>query len=564
MFDNVIKPVIADPNLRDYAAARRDFTWQDADRHFSWHATGKINIAHEAVDRHADDSRRAGKPCIICPQQPGSMVYTYSRMRDLSSRFANMLVSLGIKKADRVSLLLPAVPELYIAMAGCAKAGAIIVPLYGDYMAGAVTRRMQDALPKAVVTDAQRLGRIQTDALPGLEHIIVTGDGPVSGPRCRSWNREMNAASPCFEPVWCAPDDPFLIVYTSGPDGSPVGLVHVHDAMRGYLMTARWVLDVRDDDVVFTLGRPGWFMNIVYSAFAPWLCGAASVVCDAPDTADELCQAIERSRATVLYTTPAMYRLMADAGPECIRKFDCGSLRHLLSVLEPLTPEMLYAIMSLVKLPVYDTWWSAETGMITIANLPGVPIKPGYLGKPCPGISAAVLDDAGRSAPYFEMGRLALEPGWPAMARSVWGKGPLEMHTMCGRPWFMTGDTAFMDHDGYYFYQGRSDDAVITSAGKINISEIELAVRRHPAVADAAVIRTASRDRSKHIRAFVVAAPGCEPGAGLEAAIIDHVGRMLSADIAPAAIEWCAAIPRHNDGRINSMMLKARALGLTG
>ncbi|MBM4309758.1 MAG: AMP-binding protein [Deltaproteobacteria bacterium] len=562
MFDNVIRPVIADPNLSDYAGTCRSFSWQDADRHFTWQATGKINIAHEAIDRHAADPHRSEKVCLICPQASGSTVYTYSRMRNLSNRFANVLKKLGIGTSDRVCLFLPGIPEFYIAMAGCAKAGAIIVPLYSDYMAGAVKSRMQDARPKAIVTDADHIGRIPLDELPDLEHVIIAGDDQGCA-RFRSWNREMDAASPCFEPVWLEPVDPFLIIYTSGPDGSPVGLVHVHEAMKGYLMTARWVLDIRDDDVVFTLGRPGWFMSIVYSAFAPWLCGVASVVCDVPDTAGELYQAIEHSGATVLYTTPSVYSLMTDAGPDYARNFNCSRLRHLLSVLEPLSPEMIFAVMALLKLLVHDTWWSAETGMITIANMACLPIKPGYLGKPCPGLVTAVLDEHGNDAPYFEMGRLALRPPWPAMARGIWGQGSRALHDPDSRSWFMTGDVAFIDHEGYYFYQGRADDAVITSAGKINISEIEQALRRHPAAADAAVVRAAAPGEPKRIRAFVVPAPGFKPVAELERAIIDHVGRMLSPDIALASIHWCSVLPRHSDGRINTLALKASLLGLT-
>jgi acetyl-CoA synthetase len=561
MFDNVINPVITDPVLRDYAAACRSFSWQDADRYFTWHTTGKLNIAHEAIDRHAADPHRAEQPCLIYQQASVNTVFTYSRMCELSCRFANVLKNLGVGKSDRVCLFLPGIPELFIAMSGCARAGAVIVPLYSDYMAGAVKSRMQDARPKVVVTDAEHLSRIPLDELPDLEQVIIVG-GDQADTRFRYWNREMDEASACFEPIWCAPDDPFLMVYTSGADGSPVGLVHVHEAMKGYLMTARWVLDIRDDDVVFTLGRPGWFMNIVYSAFAPWLCGVASVVCDMPDTADKLYQAIEHSGATVLYTTPSMYRLMTDAGQTCARKFNCSRLRHLLSVLEPLTPEMIYAVLSLLKLPIYDTWWSAETGMITIANMPCLLIKPGYLGKPIPGISAAVLDEAGMSAAYFEMGRLALESGWPAMARSVRGRGGLETQSLGGRSWFVTGDVAFIDHEGYYFYQGRADDAVVTSAGKINISEIEQAIRRHPAAADAAVVRAADQDGPKQIRAFVVCAPGFEPSFELERALIEHVGRMLSSDITPVSIDWCTELPRHADGRINTLELKARALGL--
>jgi len=558
MFDNVIKPVIQDPNLRDYAAACRDLSWREADRQFTWHTTGRLNIAHEAIDRHAADPERSGRACLLYQQASDEYRLTYGRMRDLSNRFANVLRRLGIGKSDRVCLFLPGMPELYIAMAGCAKAGAVIVPLYSDYMEGAVSSRMRDARPRAVVTDSERLSRIPLRELPGLEHVIIAGS-PALGTdsACRHWDREMDEASDEFEPVWLAPEDPFLIVYTSGPDGTPIGLVHVHGAMTGYLMTARWALDLRDDDVVLTLGRPGWFMNIVYSAFAPWLCGVATIACGSVETAGELYRVIERAGATVLYATPSAYRLMADAGPGCAAGHDLSSLRHLLSVLEPLTPDLIYAVMALLHLPVYDTWWSAETGMITIANFPCLPIKPGYLGRPCPGISAAVFDETGEAAPFFEMGRLALSPAWPCMA-----EGALETLHAGGREWFLTGDVAFMDQDGYVFYQGRADDVVITSAGKIGISEIEQAVRRHPAVADAAVVRAAAGAGPKRIRAFVVPASGLEPDAALERAIIGHVACTLSPDTVPASIQWCTELPRYDDGGINTLVLKARALGL--
>jgi len=557
MFDNVIKPVMQDPNLRDYDAACRDFSWHDARRHFSWHATGRINIAHEAIDRHAADPERSERICLLYEHPTNACTLSYRRMRELSNRFANVLKKIGVGTSDRVCLFLPCMPELYIAMAGCAKAGAVIVPLYSDYMSGAVLSRMRDARPRVVVTDSERLKRIPLQDLPGLEHVIIAGDHAGLDGRHLAWDREMDAAPDAFEPIWRSPDDPFLVVYTSGPDGSPVGRVHVHGAMQGYLMTARWALDLRDEDVILTLGRPGWFMNIVYSAFAPWLCGVTTVACDAVETAGELYRIIERTSVSVLYTTPSVYRLMADAGPQCAFRYDLGSLRHLLSVLEPLTPDLIYAVMSIVKLPVYDTWWTAETGMITITGLPCLPIKPGYLGRPIPGISAAVFDDAGAAAPFFEMGRLALSPAWPCMAG-----GAFETLVSDGRTWYLTGDTAFMDQDGYVFYQGRSDDVVITSAGKIGVSEIEQAVRRHPAVADAAVVRAAAREEPKRIRAFVVPARGREPDEELARDIIAHVARTLSSDIAPSSLHWCAELPRHDDGRINTVVLKARALGL--
>lgn len=561
MLDTSIQVRIPDPNLGDYAAACKNFAWHDADHFFTWHTTGRINIAHEAIDRHADNPATADRMCLRYVHPSKSDAITYRQMRDLSNRFANVLTRLGIRKSDRVCLFLPDIPELYIAMVGCAKIGAIIVPLYSDYMAVAVKSRMRDARPQAVITDSARLSRIPLQELPGLDHVIIAGDCQGHDTGYRLWNKEMATASESFEPLWLEPDAPFLIVYTSGHDGSPVGLVHVHEAMKGYLMTARWVLDIRDDDVVLTHGRPGWFLNIVYSAFAPWLCGVESVVCDGIDTAEQLYAVLAESRVSVLYTIPSVYALVSDAGRELVRHYDLSRLRHLLSVLEPLTPETFHAVRAVLKLPVCDTWWSAETGMITIANFPCLPIKPGYLGKPFPGITAAVLDDADSEIPFFEMGRLVLRSGWPSAARGIWGRDDFETMYCGNPPWFMTGDVVFFDQDGYVFYQGRADAVVITSAGKIGISEIECMLQRHPAVAEAAVVRVAGPAGLKQIKAFVVVKSGHEEGPLLERVIIGFVAENLSPDCAPVEVQFCLSLPRDENGSIRTIVLKAQSLG---
>lgn len=563
MLDNSIKPHILDPNLRDYAAACKSFTWQDTDQYFSWHDTGRINIAHEAIDRHASQPDKADRNCLISAHHSNSVSITFRQMRDLSNRFANVLVRLGIRKSDRVCLYLAGVPEMYIAMVACAKVGAIIVPLYSDYMAGAVRSRMCDSRPKAVITDSMRLDRIPVQELPNLEHIIIAGNHLGQDEKLfRFWDEEMATASDSFEPVWLEPDTPFLIVYTSGHDGAPVGLVHVHEAMKGYLMTARWVLDVRDDDIVMTQGRPGWFLGIVYSAFAPWLCGVGSVVSSGIDTAAQLYEIIAETKVSILYTIPSVFKQVLDAGPQLVEKYDLRSLRHLLSVLEPLTADTIRGVMSSLKLPVYDTWWSAETGMITISNFPCLPINPGHLGKPFPGIKAAVLDNADCEAPLLEMGRLVFKWGWPAAARSFWGRNDFKSIYFGNLSWFKTGDVAFIDPDGYVFYQGRADDVVITSAGKIGIKEIESMVRLHPAVAEAAVVRVASQCRSKHIKAFIVLKDGFEEGVLLEQDIIAFVANSLSPDSVPASIQWCRSLPRDEKGSIRTIVLKAQSLGL--
>ena len=212
MLDTSIHVSIPDPNLGDYAAACKIFTWADADLYFSWHTTGRINIAHEAIDRHADNPDFSDRTCLRYVHPTKSTAITYSQMRDLSNRFANVLIRLGIQKSDRVCLFLPGIPEFYIAMVGCAKIGAIIVPLYADYMSGAVKSRMRDARPKAVVTDSARLSRIPLHELPGLEHVIIAGECQGHAAGYRLWDKEMACASENLEPLWLEPDAPFLIV----------------------------------------------------------------------------------------------------------------------------------------------------------------------------------------------------------------------------------------------------------------------------------------------------------------------------------------------------------------
>jgi acetyl-CoA synthetase len=422
---------------------------------------------------------------------------------------------------------------------------------------------MLDSKGRVLVTDADLRERVPAEELPDLEHIILTGSRPPLPDRHElSWDAAMQQSSDELEPAWVDAEAPLFLIYTSGPDGHPVGLLHPHDAMRGYLMTARWVLDLKQGDVLWTHARSGWLMNIVYSAFAPWLCGVTSFVTDHAHSAEEIYGHIARQRVSILYITPRKYRLLVDAGEETARRFDLTSIRHLLSVLEQLNPDVIYAMMRILGVPVYDTWWTAETGMITIANFPCLPIKPGYLGKPFPGLQTAVLDAEGLQAPPFTMGEVGLRPGWPAMVRGIWGNERLYRRYLERQSWFMTGDTAFVDQDGYFFYQGRADDVIITSAGRVHIAEIEKALARHPAVAEAGVIRVPEVERTKRIKAYVALKAGYQPSPMLKGKIMAYVRNSLSPDIVPWDIEFRASLPKSSSGAILRRVLKAWDLGL--
>ncbi len=563
MFENIIQPRPEGANLIDYEETYRNFCWDQVDREFSWHETGKLNIAHEAIDRHAANPSTAGRYCLVNTYYGRTDKLTYEQMRVLSNKFGNVLRKLGVVKGDRVYLFLPRLTELYIAIAGCAKVGAIIAPLYSDYREGAVKERMLDGKGKVLVTDPRHRLRVPSEELPDLEHIIMIGTGPdplEDGEVL--WDIEMEEASAELEPQWVAREFPLFLIYTSGQDGKPVGLLHPHDAMRGYLMTSRWVLDLKDNDVLWTHARPGWLMNVVYSAFAPWLCGVTSFVTGKMSSAEELYAHIQHNRITVMYTIPTVYNILVEGAEAAAKQFDLSSLRHLLSALEPLYLDVIYAVRRILGMPVYDTWWTAETGMITIANFLCLPIKPGYLGKPVPGIQTAIVDTEGAEVPPFTMGEVALKAGWPAMAQAIWEDEKQYQNYIERPPWFMSGDTAFVDQDNYFFYQGRADDVIITSAGRVGIAEIEDTLKLHPAVAEAGVIRVPDMDRTKRIKAFVSLKESYNPSERLKSKIISYVRNNLSPDIVPRDIEFCEDLPKDKNGVILRRVLKAWDLGL--
>jgi acetyl-CoA synthetase len=561
--DNILKPHNPDANLNNYAEVCKQFVWDDVNREFSWDITGKVNIGYEAIDRHADNPRRADTNCLTYYSGGRKETITFRQMKRLSNKCGNMLRRLGVQKGDRVFVFLPRIPELYIALAGCAKIGAIIAPLYSDYRESAVKDRMLDGQGKVIITTTQYTPRVPVNELPDLQYTVLVGrPHEKSGPGAVLWDDEMAQAPDELEMEWVDRESPLFLTYTSGPTGMPIGLLHPHESMRGYLATARWVLDLKDGDVLWTQAEPGWLMNVVYSAFAPWLCGVESFITGRIKSAEEVYRCLEEHRITILYTIPTLYRMIADAGEETARKHDRTSLRHLLSALEPLTPELIYSVLRILDLPIHDTWWTAETGMITIANFPSVPINPGYLGKPCPGIKVAILDAQGAELPFFTMGDIALQAGWPAMVRGIWGNEERYRQYFSRKPWFISGDTAFVDFNGYFFYQGRADDVIITSGGRIGPAEIESVLTSHPAVAEAGVIRIPDETGMKKVKAYVCLKPAYQASELLKSKIIAYVENRLAPESAPKDIEFCTSLPKTRSGKILRRVFKAWEWGL--
>jgi acetyl-CoA synthetase len=549
--------------MGDYVATRNSFDWKRVEKEFSWHHTGKVNIAYEAIDRHAEDSVRSRRFCLVYEDDWRLERISYHGMRDLSNKCANVLRNLGVRKGDRVFLFLPKVPEYYIAMVGCAKVGAICGCLLEGLMEVALSERLAEINAKVLITTPEMADRINPADRASIEHLVlVGGDPPGRFERDLSWNEEMSRAAYNCDIEWMDLEDPLYIVYTSGATGKPKGVVHVHNDMIGHLVSARWVLDLREDDVLWTTSDPGWITGTVYGAYAPWLCGVENFVRAGRFDLHKWCKAIESHGITVWYTAPTVLSRLMAAGEEVLAGYDLNSIRHLLCVGEPLPSPVVYWTKRVLGTPVHDTWWMTETGMIMIANFPGMSIKPGSIGKPLPGIRVAVIDADGREVPPLTLGALAIERGWPAMLRDVWNDREQFEKYFAVAPWYVSGDSAYVDDDGYYYFQGRDDDLIKVATVMVAPKEIEDAIRGHDAVADVGVIGKTDPLRGSFIKAFVSVKPGNEESETLQQDIRNFVRRRFSPRMVPREIEFRPEIPRSDDGSIVRRVLKAWDLGL--
>ena len=561
--ENILPPANPKANMGNYFEACDAFDWNKVAEEFTWHRTGRINAAYEAIDRHAEDPAHAVKCCFSFESEGKKEKISYGLMKDLSNRFANVLRKFGVKKGDRVILFLPRCPEYYVAMIGCAKVGAVFVPLFEALMEVALFERVRESRARILVSTPKMAARISSVGLPGLRHTILVGAGKSAlGPGQLRWDEEMAGAGSVAEIEWVDLEDPLFLIYTSSSAGRPKGVLHVHHDMVGHLITARWVLDLKDDDVLWTTADPGWITGTVYGAFAPWLCGVETFVRGGRFELEGWIRSIESNRVSVWYTSPTVYRRLMAKGEEIIRKHDLGRLRHLLSVGEPLPSEIVYWARRVFRVPVHDTWWMTETGMIMIANYPTLPIKPGAIGKPFPGVKAAVIDSESNELPPLTLGELAIKAGWPAMMRQIWNDEKRYKEYFALEPWFVSGDTAYMDDDGYFYYQGRDDDLIKIAGIVVGPSEMEDVLRKHPAVADAGIIGKPDPLRGNLIKAFIALKPEVTPSDTLKKEIIDFVKKYFSPRIAPAEIEFRPRIPRAENGAVVRIVLKAWELGL--
>ncbi|MDG0793362.1 acetate--CoA ligase [Cohnella ginsengisoli] len=548
-------------NLGSYEDAVRNFNWENIENHFSWSKTGKVNMAYEAIDRHVEEGRGDTVALHYSDAQRDES-YTYADLSRQSARFANVLRGLGIAKGDRVFIFMPRTPELYFALLGALKIGAVVGPLFEAFMETAVRDRLQDSGAVAIVTTPALLPRISRAELPELKHLIVFGDDVAAGDGVVDFKAEMEKASETAEIEWLGREDGMILHYTSGSTGKPKGVYHVQNAMIQHYYTGRIVLDLKEGDVYWCTADPGWVTGTSYGVFAPWLNGVTNVIRGGRFSPQDWYSTLEKYKVTVWYSAPTAFRMLMGAGDDAVSPFDLSNLRHVLSVGEPLNPEVVRWGLKVYNQRIHDTWWMTETGGQLICNYPSMEIKPGSMGRPIPGVQAAIIDDQGNELPPMRMGNLAIRTPWPSMMRKIWNN-PAKYEEYFRIPgWYVSGDSAYMDQEGYFWFQGRIDDVINTSGERVGPFEVESKLVEHPAVAEAGVIGKPDPLRGEIIKAFISLREGFEPSEELKADISKFVKVGLSAHAAPREIEFKDKLPKTRSGKIMRRVLKAWELNL--
>ncbi len=555
------------PNLVDVDAARAAFSWAVARQRLDGLPGGGLNIAHEAVDRHL--RTRGDQVAIRWLAADGpSRDLTYAALSEQLHRFAAVLAGLGIGRGERVFALAGRIPELYVAALGTLAHGAVFSPLFAAFGPDPIAARIALGGGRVLVTTPalyERKVAAIRDRLPTLEHVLIAGDGPAP-PGTRALGPLLAAASGAGPVAATGEEDMALLHFTSGTTGRPKGAVHVHQAVVAHHETGRAALDLQGGDRFWCTADPGWVTGTSYGIIAPLTAGITLVVDEAEFDPERWYRILAEERISVWYTAPTAIRMLMRVGAAVAHRHDLSALRFAASVGEPLNPEAVVWGLEAIGMPFHDNWWQTETGGIMIANLPAMEVRPGSMGKPLPGVGAAIVqrNRDGSITPIDEpgvQGELALIRGWPSMFRGYLGEE--ERYRACfAGDFYLTGDLARRDPDGYYWFVGRSDDVIKSAGHLIGPFEVESALMEHPAVAEAGVIGVPDPVAGELVKAFVALRPGFTAGEELRRALHAHARRRLGPAVAPRTIEFAASLPRTRSGKIMRRLLRARELGL--
>jgi acetyl-CoA synthetase len=556
-------------NLKDYAAEAAEFSWADARAALAGLPSGGLNIAYEALDRHVLAGQGDRGALRWIGRDDRVRDFTYAQLTAQANRFASLLRELGIRKGERVYGLLGRTPELYFAALGALKAGCVFTPLFSAFGPEPIRARMEIGEANVLVT-SEPLFRRKVESWRGeiasLRHVLLTGCAgePPSG--ALALEPALEQASPAFETEPTGPDDMALLHFTSGTTGRPKGAIHVHEAVVAHHITGRTALDLRAGDTYWCTADPGWVTGTSYGIVSPLTIGVTVVVDEAEFDAERWRRILAEQAVNVWYTAPTAVRMLMKAWSQDPRPYEAPSLRFMASVGEPLNPEAVLWGVKAFGRPFHDNWWQTETGGIMIANFAAMDVKPGSMGRPLPGVVAAVVertpDGTVREIETpMTMGELALRPGWPSMMRGYLHEEERYRKCFAGG-WYLSGDLAMRDSDGYFWFVGRADDVIKSSGHLIGPFEVESVLMEHEAVAEAAIIGLPDAVAGETVKAFVALKAGREPSEGLRRELLGHARKRLGAAIAPKDIAFRQNLPKTRSGKIMRRLLKARELGL--
>jgi acetyl-CoA synthetase len=560
-------PVV--PHLRDAAATRAAFTWDDARSALAGLPGGGLNIGFEAVDRHAEGARAERVAIHWLGADGAQRRITYGELLHLTNRFANAITALGLKRGERLFVLAPRLPELYVAVLGALKAGVVVSPLFSAFGPEPIATRMNLGAGRALVTTAslyQRKVAPVRAQIASLEQVLIVGDDASLPEGTQSAAALMRDASDRFDTVATNGDDMALLHFTSGTTGKPKGAMHVHGAVVMHYASGLYALDLHDEDIFWCTADPGWVTGMSYGIIAPLLHGVTMIVDEAEFDAERWYRILQEHGVSVWYTAPTAIRMLMKAGAALAAPFRFPKLRFIASVGEPLNPEAVWWGQDVFGMPIHDNWWQTETGGIMIANTAAMDVKPGSMGKPLPGVQAFIVErlEGGGVRVIDEPGaegELALQRGWPSMFRGYLNEDERYRKCFAG-DLYLTGDLAKQDADGYFWFVGRSDDVIKSAGHLIGPFEVESALMEHPAVVEAGVIGKPDPVLGEMVKAFVTLRPGFTENEDLRRELLAHARKRLGPAVAPKEIAFAPVLPRTRSGKIMRRLLKARELGL--
>ncbi len=553
-------------NISSYEDTLENFSWKNVEEELGYKPGDVINIGEYCTDRICRLGK-AEKTALIWQDHFGnSKTYTFDDMRVLTNSIAGYLNVLGVKDGDRVCLFMDKVPELYLGFLSGLKLGAIVQPLFSAFGSESLFTRLDDAKTTAIITQKKHLPKVRNilKDMDYMKYIIVVDETDTSHLREREHILNIDTIPKLdkFDIFPSTAETPSVLHYTSGTTGKPKGAQHVHYSVISQYITTKYSLDLKEDDIFWCTADPGWVTGTSYGIIGPWANGVTQCVMDAGFKAENWYSFIEKHKITVWYSAPTAIRALMKEGEDAIKKHDLSSLRFLASIGEPLNAEAVLWSDKVFGMKFHDTYWQTETGSMVISNYPCMKVKPGSMGKPFPGMEVGLVDI--NTHEYFDkkgvVGVIAIRPNWPAMFRAYWNnKETYDKKFVNG--WYICGDRASIDEDGYYWFVGRDDDVINTAGHLVGPFEIESALLEHPAVAESAAVGKPDYINMEVVKAFIALKPGFEPNKMLELEIMNFIRKKLSPLAMPQEVEFVKSLPKTRSGKIMRRVLRAQEWG---